>query len=145
VLHVSRDNENTSARADKDKKGGEVVGTSGRDATPAGDTAPASAGASKPLTDAAAIGSANRELVGRQVDLSKVEVARSAAAQGFWIASGNSSVFVLPAPNAVTAKPTAGQKVDIDGVMLEMPKWMRARSTADGANEHVYIYASAVK
>jgi hypothetical protein len=121
-----------------------LVGTSGRNTTAASNTTPRSAEPLKPLTDAAAIGSGNREMVGRQVDLSNIEVAR-AAKHGFWITAGDQHVFVLPGPNAVTGTPAAGQAVAIDGVMLEMPKWMRERSTADAANEHIYIYATAVK
>jgi hypothetical protein len=151
AIHVSRGNDarakttNRSASPDsRDASSRAAVGTSGRAAAATVDAPAASAAAPKPLTDAATVGRANRELIGRQVALSNVEVARTGPAHGFWIAAGKEIVFVLPGPDALPAAPASGQTISVAGMMLEMPKWLRERSTADAANERVYIYATAV-
>jgi hypothetical protein len=113
-----------------------AVGTSG---TTGGGRTPA-------ITKATAIGSAGRDLVGRQVDLDAVTVERVGKNHGFWIEAGEASVFVLPAAHAGNdSMPKAGKSVSIDGVVLEMPEAVRENARTSGdANDDVYVYATAV-
>ncbi len=110
-----------------------AVGTSG--------AAAASSGA---LTDAAAIARGDSELVGRQVDLEGVKVARVARNHGFWIEAGGQSVFVLPAQHAQGTTAAAGQSVSVDGVVLSMPRSLSDK-VGDTGNDEVYIYATALQ
>ena len=103
---------------------------------------------SRLLTDAAAIGTGNRDLVGRRVDLDNVKVSRLGKDHGFWIDAGDANVFVLSAQhgNQKPGSRSAGQAVSLEGVVLELPRSMRDKAgTVDNANKDIYIYAMNVK
>jgi hypothetical protein len=98
------------------------------------------------LTDAAAIGRGDRELVGRQVDLDDVKVTRAAKTHGFWIEAGGASLFVLPAYTQGTTAASAGRMMSIEGIVLEMPQSMREKArAANNGNDQIYVYATTVK
>jgi hypothetical protein len=126
----------TSGAEDKAENGSKPVATSGTTAPRPDSTA---------LTDAAALGRGDSELVGRHVQLNAVKISR-AGQQGFWIDTGGRSVFVLPAERARQTTPAAGQSVAITGVVLEMPRSLRDKTRAAGTgNENIYLYATVVK
>jgi hypothetical protein len=107
---------------------------------------------STPLTDAAAIGKADRlgtDLVGRRVDFDNVQVSRIAKNHGFWIEAGGANVFVLPAQYYADAKATApslGETVSIEGIVLEMPRSMRGKTRdVKNGNDEIYVYATTMK
>ena len=98
-----------------------------------------------PLTDAGALARADRTMVGRHVRLDGVKVSRAAKKGGFWIDSGGSSVFVLPADHDKQSAPTAGESVSVKGVVLEMPRSLRDKTrSARSGNDAVYVYATTV-
>ena len=102
----------------------------------------------RPLTDATAIGTGDRDLVGRRVDLDSVKVSRVGKDHGFWIAAGDASVFVLSAQHADRKPSTrsAGETVSLEGVVLELPRSMREKAnTVNDANDDIYVYAMTVK
>jgi hypothetical protein len=124
----------------------EAVGTTGASGTSDESKSPSGTTA---ITSATALDDGERDLVGRRVLLENLKVTQ-AAGQGFWVKTGQRSLFVLPTPadrsGAAKKAPSPGQTVTLEGVILEMPK--RLRDKADGvenANELVYIYASHVK
>lgn len=115
-----------------------TIGTSGKTGSEKG----------TPLTDAVAIGKADRDLVGRRVDLDKVEVSRIAKSHGFWIDAGGANVFVLPAryAEAKATAPSLGQTVSIEGVVLEMPRSIREKTRdVKNENDEIYVYATTMK
>jgi hypothetical protein len=126
-------------------------GTSGTTgAKQAGQSAVGTTGSSRtgsshvPLTDVASIAAApDTDLVGRKVDLTKARVAKTAKDGGFWIrGAADRSVFVLPTD---PKKLTVGDTVNIDGVVLQMPRGMRDRLQAPAnANQTIYIYSTNV-
>lgn len=112
-------------------------------ATPVG-TSGTSEGAPA-ISTASNISSADVESVGKHVMLSDATVG-NVAGQGFWLRVDNGDdVFVLPAaPDGPTVQ--QGQRVSLDGVVLEMPSSMRDRVDApNDANVDVYVYATSVK
>jgi hypothetical protein len=108
-----------------------------RELPPAKEQATGTSGAGRnrdqaPLTEAAALAkAAGTGLVGRQVNLQRVKVASTAKDGGFWLQSGQDRLFVLPASTSM--KISAGQSVEIKGVVLETP------------DEDVYVYAGHLK
>jgi hypothetical protein len=114
---------------------------------PAGESAVGTTGStSTRLTDLGSIAAArDTDLVGRQVDLAKVQVIRVAKDGGFWIRGATDpSVFVLPADSKQMTV-NQGQTVGIDGVVLQMPRGMRDRLQApEQSNQTIYIYATKV-
>ena len=119
-------------------KAEKTVGTSGKTGSEKG----------APLTEAVAIGKADKDLVDRRVDLDNVKVTRIAKTHGFWIDAGGANVFVLPAryAEAKATAPSLGQTMSIEGVVLEMPRSMRERTggVKDG-NDEIYVYATTMK
>jgi hypothetical protein len=159
VLRVTETAENARNKADDkannraDNKAGDnkagnnagdkPVGTSGT-ADSAAATTRGTAGA--PLTDASAIGSGDRDLVGRHVDIAGAKVERTGKKHGFWVEAGGNTVFVLPGENAATRATAAGNSVAIQGVVLRMPRGMRdTAADNDKANDEIYILATSVK
>jgi hypothetical protein len=125
------------------KAGDKPVGTSGT-ADSGGGTARGTAGA--PLTDASAIGSGDRDLVGRHVQIDGARVERTGKKNSFWVEAGGNSVFVLPGESAATGATAAGKSVSIQGIVLRMPRGMRD-TAADlaKANDEIYILATSVR
>lgn len=119
------------------------AGTSGSTAGARG-TAGTSGAAGAPLTDASALRGADRNMVGRQVDIDQVKVLRVEGDHGFWIETGGPGLFVLPADRQ-QAKARPGQTVSIDGVIIEMPRRLREKAREGNSNETIYIYAHGVK
>ena len=121
-------------------------GTSGSTAGARGTTGTAgtSGAAAAPLTDASALRGADRNMVGRQVDVDQVKVLRVEGDHGFWIETGGPGLFVLPA-DGQQVKPRQGQTVSIDGIILEMPRRLREKAREGNSNETIYIYAHGVK
>jgi hypothetical protein len=128
----------------------------GASAAPAGKSP--QLGSGSPLTDVASIARGSQTLVGRQVDLAGVKVAQRADAphRGFWVESGGSRVFVMPAYDETTT-PDTGQTVSIEGVLLQMPRAMWGRQAAgmgrsgdtgqaaQEENDQIYVYATSVR
>jgi hypothetical protein len=116
-------------------KNDKAVGTSGTAGTANSGT----------LTNASAIGSGGRDLVGRRVNLDKVTVQRTGKEKGLWIDAGGHSIFVLPSDSATAGAKSAGQSASIQGVVLRMPRGMRdASDTVKSANDEIYIFATSI-
>lgn len=81
--------------------------------------------------------------VGRYVELEQVKVDR-VTDNGFFITSGDTSVFVRPADgNQTTVR--AGETVSIDGIVLTMPSSMRDQfDKMHSRGSSVYVYATDV-
>jgi hypothetical protein len=88
--------------------------------------------------------SIDTDLVGRYVSLRDVRITIVGSQRGFWVASGNEELFVLPA-DEVRARP--GQRVNLKGVVLQMPKDMTNKlADYDAARDEViYLYASQLR
>ena len=114
--------------------GDRSVGTSGS----------SSGNAPGPITAAASLASADDEMVGRKVDLSGLKVTGLADQGGFFVASQDRQLFVLP-HQGQAQKVSVGQTVSIDGMVLQMPKRMRNRLKAPGTmNRQVYVFANTI-
>jgi hypothetical protein len=125
-----------SVREGAEDDGNKPVGTSGTD----------SATAAGKLTDLSAIGSGDRELVGRHVNVEDVKVQRTGKHNGFWVEAGANKLFVLPDEGAATAETVAGKAVSIEGIVLRMPRGIRdAAADVKDANEEIYVLATSVK
>jgi hypothetical protein len=112
--------------------GDRPVGTTG-----GGATSPTS------VKDLAAVAGGDDELVGRQVDLTGLKVARSAAGRGFFVQAGEQHVFVLPAKDG--KRVTSGDTVSVKGVVLEMPDAMDDRlKPPANTNDEIYVYATSI-
>lgn len=117
---------NTAEPADR------PVGTAG------GDTARQS-----PIAELGTLANGRERLVGRPVGLTSVRVDALADNGGFYVASGDRQIFVLPAQRGPFA---AGDEVSIDGVVMEMPRKIEERLKPSGElNDDIYIYALNVK
>jgi len=121
-----------------------VVGTGGR-AEPAAAAKPATRGTGAPLTTVVAVASAPRTSVGRAVSIKNVVVDAVAAGGGFWVRGPQGRrVFVLPIDRDAH-KLKAGQRVSIDGLVLQMPRSMKQRVAAgDPQPAAVYVHATTV-
>lgn len=111
------------------------VGTSG--------SAPAmSKGA--PITGIESLVDGDDDLVGRHVTLKGLRVGEMAKDGGFYVRSGDSRVFVLPADKDKVSL-REGDTVSVDGVVMELPSGMRERLTAGkDTNDDIYIFATQV-
>jgi hypothetical protein len=148
VLHASRivggDND-VAMLIDlrKPRKSGAESGTS----TSAVGTAGKTGSTGAPVTDIGSLATTRTsDLVGRDVDLTKVPIARVTKEGGFWLQrAGGPAVFVKPAHSVqVTVK--EGDTIGLDGVVLEMPRGMRDRLGApDQANTRIYVYATKIE
>ena len=102
------------------------------------------------ITDLSTLAKGDRDLIGRSVNIDNVTIAQTGSHQGFWIASGGTNVFVLPANGASapsgSAQRASGQSVSFDGMVLQMPRGLHDQSTSvHNANDQIYIYATSVK
>ncbi|MGE3509893.1 MAG: hypothetical protein AB7N65_13525 [Vicinamibacterales bacterium] len=114
--------------------GDRAVGTSGT----------SSSNTSAPITTAASLATADDEMVGRSVDLDGVKVTGLADQGGFFVASKDRQLFVLP-EGSKTGQVSVGQTISIEGTVMQMPHRMRDRIKApDAMNRHVYIFAENV-
>jgi hypothetical protein len=98
-----------------------------------------------PLEDLGRLASSgSAELVGRPVDLRNVEISAVAAGGGFWIASKDEQLFVLPGDTVLSRQ---GARVNVKGFVLELPDGMRSRLDDDLAarDETIYVYANQVR
>jgi hypothetical protein len=123
-------------RTSSAESGTSAVGTAGKTA---------STGA--PLTDIGSLApTGTSDLVGRDVDLTKVPIARVTKEGGFWLQrAGGPAVFVKPA-DSVQVTVREGDTIGIEGVVLEMPRGMRDRlGTPDQANTRIYVYATKIE
>lgn len=137
-------------------------GTSGTDTTPAatgtsgqpgmiGDTSGAGTArptGTTPVEDLSQLTRAvDMSLVGRDVNLSGVRVARAADKQSFWVtdSAGGDNLLVVPvAPSSVNVK--EGDTVAIKGVIMQMPRaWQDKFSMTQGTDERIYVFASGVR
>jgi hypothetical protein len=98
------------------------------------------------VTDAHTIATGDEALVGRQTRLNDVRVTgtASSAGGGFFVSSGGTQVYVLPAQAGTSV--ASGDSVSIEGVVLQMPRGMAGRLNAPGTlNTDVYVYATDIE
>ena len=94
------------------------------------------------MTDVSALIDGDEALVGRDVSLKGLRVTGTAKEGGFYVESGNSRLFILPAEkDKVTVR--EGETVSVDGVVLQMPDDMDERAPK-GTNVDIYVYAKNV-
>lgn len=123
----------------EDRTGERPVGTSGGATT---------TGA---VTDLKTLAAATDDLVGRRVDLDDVRIEALGKDHGFFVRDGERSVFVLPSTTSQQAAFRRGETVSFQGIVLQMPRHMKARVASTEAprtpsfNDDVYIYAMSVE
>jgi hypothetical protein len=94
----------------------------------------------KAVSDPQVVARADVDFVGHEVNLT-VPVHAKAKDRGFFIKAGDRQVYVLPAFDQVGIA-RSGEKVTLEGVVLQMPRQMRDRIEApQSANDDIYIYA----
>jgi hypothetical protein len=94
------------------------------------------------LTDVGMLANAaDTKLVGQFVSLLDVRITTVVSPAGFWVASDSEELFVLPADEI---HPQPGQRVNLKGVVLQVPDGMTNRLGDYGAarDEAIYVYAS---
>lgn len=97
----------------------------------------------KAVSDPGVVARADVDFVGHEVNLT-VPVHAKAKDRGFFIKAGDGQVYVLPAFDQVDIA-RSGEKVTLEGVVLQMPRQMRDRIEApQSANDDIYIYATDV-
>ena len=97
------------------------------------------------LTDVNALGaSAEAGLVGRRVYIRNARINAVVAAGGFWVATKHEQLFVLPGDEVHLRQ---GQRVNIRGVVLELPVGMKNRldDYIAARNETIYVYANQIR
>jgi hypothetical protein len=121
--------DNTALVINADPEQPRPVGTSGRGRT---------------INDPAAVGEGGLDHVGQPVTLSGVRVSGNTSGSGFFVEAGDHPLFVLPSKMGATL--ASGDKVDISGIVLRMPKHMIAKLDVPAkANTDIYVYANAVR
>jgi hypothetical protein len=85
--------------------------------------------------------STDTTLVGRFVSLRDVRITVVVSATAFWIASDHEELFVLSGDDI---HPRSGQRVNLKGVVLQLPSGMANRlgDYRAARNEAIYVYAS---
>jgi hypothetical protein len=95
------------------------------------------------VSDPQVVARADVDFVGHEVNLT-VPVHAKAKDRGFFVKAGDRQVYVLPAFDQVDIA-RSGEKVTLEGVVLQMPRQMRDRIEApQSANDDIYIYATDV-
>lgn len=98
--------------------------------------------AARVVTDLETLANSNdTSLVGRYVSLLNVQITVVGSRPGFWIGSASEELFVLPADEV---HPEPGQRVNLKGVVLQLPQGM-TNMLADfraARDEVIYVYAS---
>jgi hypothetical protein len=99
-----------------------------------------SGGTGAPLTNLGQVATAaDSNLVGRRVDLQGSVV--DARDEGFWIQTrAGERLYVLPTKKTAVR---VGQTAEVKGVVLEMPRQMRAK-IGDTQGKPIYVYADSV-
>jgi hypothetical protein len=106
---------------------------------------PLATASERALTDVDALGaSADTRLVGRAVHLRNVAVQQVVSGGGFCIVSGGEELFVRPADESHLRD---GQRVNLKGVVLELPERMANRlgDSQAARDETIYVYASQIR
>jgi hypothetical protein len=139
----------TTASGGTDTERDATAGTSGTGTGATGTSGAAAGNAAPALTSVAELERADEAMVGRPVRLANVEVAHVARDGGFFVGSGDSTVFVLPHDRP---GPTvqAGESVTVSGRVFQMPDAMERRlDTSRDAhariNGDVYVFATSVR
>jgi hypothetical protein len=115
-----------------------AVATSGKSAA-----AGIGASAHPAISDPVALASGDDDLGGRPVHLDAVEVTGVDAGHGFFIGPRERQLFVLTQYAGNKASVATGQKVSVDGFVMQMPSGTVSHLTAPGAlNRHIYVYAT---
>jgi hypothetical protein len=85
--------------------------------------------------------STDTRLVGQFVSLRGVRIATVVSPAGFWIATDHEELFVLPSDEI---HPKAGQRVNLKGIVLQLPDGMinRLGDYPAARDEAIYVYAS---
>jgi hypothetical protein len=88
--------------------------------------------------------SADAGLIGRTVMIRNARINAVVASGGLWLASDTDNLFVLPGDESHVRQ---GQRVNIRGVVLELPEHMKGRLDDDIAarNEVIYVYATQIR
>ncbi len=118
------------------------VGTSGAAAS-----GPAvGAAGSRAITDPVALTTGDASLVGRSVHLDGQTVTGVDAGHGFFIGPRENQLFVLTQYLQDKLSINQGQKLSVDGFVMQMPDGARSNLSAPGAlNQHIYVYATELK
>jgi hypothetical protein len=96
-----------------------------------------------PLTALAEVADGDEALVGRQVQLSAA-VQSTAKGGGFLVQQGDNHLLILPSKNAAM-NVGAGDRVSIEGVVLQMPRDMEDRlGDPNGLNDDIYVFATKI-
>lgn len=95
------------------------------------------------ITTIADLSDADESMVGRRVTLDNVSLQSLASHDGFYVKSGEESVFVLPAKKGLDV--TAGATVSVEGVVLKAPSNMRLTGDMpEDANDDIYVLATSI-
>jgi hypothetical protein len=112
----------------------------------AGTAAGIGAAAGAPVSDPVALASGDDDLVGRPVHLEGVEVTGVDTGHGFFVGPRGRQLFILTQYTGNTDAVSAGQKVSVDGFVMQMPGGAASDLSAPGAlNKHIYVYATGLK
>jgi hypothetical protein len=87
-----------------------------------------------------------QDLVGHHAGFAAAEVSGTASEDGgFWVKSPDGTHLFVLASEAQQSDETTGSTVDVQGVLLQMPRGMQDDLDAPGdMNEDVYVLATAV-
>jgi hypothetical protein len=123
------------------------VGTGGSAAGGTG-TAGVGAAAAAPITDVSTVATGDDDMVGRTVRLENAQVTGVERGRGFFVGPRERQLFVLTQYSADDGHQTSvdvGQKVSVDGFVMQMPTGVAGTLDAAGAvNRHIYVYATDI-
>jgi hypothetical protein len=85
--------------------------------------------------------STDTKLIGKFVSLRDARIATVVSPAGFWIATDHEELFVLPSDEI---HPKPGQRVNLKGIVLQLPDGMSNRlgDYSAARDEVIYVYAS---
>lgn len=97
-----------------------------------------------PLTDASAIASGDRSLVGRHVELTGLTVRQLGRNGSFFVDAPGTSLLIVPTSSTPPAL-REGDPVSVTGVIVRMPDGLEGRlRTPSAFNRDIYIVASEI-
>lgn len=106
------------------------------------------AAAASSIKDMTTVATGDDELVGRSVHLENMQVTGVERGRGFFVGPRERQLFVLTqysADDGHQAKVDVGQKVSVEGFVMQMPAGVPGTLDAAGAvNRHIYVYATDI-